>query len=127
MDAGVVKDPKAFGEALKTQAGRDAASRFAGPGTLFAGVSSIRLAAAGAPQQATPRFPMHTVKILATGADGKPAVASAGVVNTDDARKGRTTIADASHASETLVDKLLRDQRERAVVFEREPRPLGRI
>src|SRR5205814_8698510 len=38
----------------------------------------------------TPRFPLPHVKLLATGADGKPAVASAGVVNTDDARKYRS-------------------------------------
>lgn len=78
VTAGAVTAPAAFGAALAAQPG-------AGP--LFGGVSSIRLAAAGATPQASPRFPMHTVTIHATSPDGKPASASLGVVNTDDSRK----------------------------------------
>ena len=78
VTAGAVTAPAAFGAALAAQPGG---------GPLFGGVSSVRLAAAGAPAQATPRFPMHTVTLHATGTDGKPASASLGVVNTEDSRK----------------------------------------
>ncbi|WP_211762837.1 hypothetical protein [Kutzneria sp. CA-103260] len=76
----------AFGAALAAQAGRDAKNHFATPGPLFGTASSVRLAAPGAPQQAHPNFPMHTVRILTVNGPNTPVDASLGLMNTDDGR-----------------------------------------
>jgi hypothetical protein len=76
----------AFGAALAAQAGRDAKNHFAARGPLFGTASSVRLAAAGAPQQVHPDFPMHTVRILTVNG-ATPVDASLGVLNTDDGRE----------------------------------------
>ena len=76
----------AFGAALAAQAGRDAKNHFATPGSLFGTASSVRLAAPGAPQQAHPNFPMHTVRILTVNGANTPVDASLGLMNTDDGR-----------------------------------------
>ena len=52
----------------------------------LATVASVQLAAPGAKPTAHPNFPMHTVTINAIGTDGKPAVASLGVLDLDDGR-----------------------------------------
>ncbi|MFC0434612.1 hypothetical protein [Kutzneria buriramensis] len=77
----------AFGAALAAQAGRDAKNHFVTRGPLFGTASSVRLAAAGAPQQVHPNFPMHTVRILTVNGANTPADASLGVMNTDDGRE----------------------------------------
>ncbi len=76
----------AFGAALAAQAGREAKNHFATPGPLFGTASSVRLAAPGAPQQARPNFPMHTVRILTVNGANTPVDASLGLLNTDDGR-----------------------------------------
>jgi hypothetical protein len=77
-----------FGQALVAQVRADAAARFPAGAGIFAGLTGFRYAGPGATPPATPRFPMATLRILATGADGQPASFGEVIpVNVDDVRK----------------------------------------
>jgi hypothetical protein len=77
---------RTFGTALARQAVVDAQAGWPANAGIFAGVT--RISADVAPV-VTPQFPMRTLIVHATGANGKPLKFGFGfVVNADDARKG---------------------------------------
>jgi hypothetical protein len=77
----------AFGPALAAQVRADAAAHWP-IGGIFAGLTGVRYAGPAAAPPVQPHFPMVTLRILVTGADGQPApFGSLLVVNTDDVRK----------------------------------------
>jgi len=79
---------KAFGQALAAQVRADAAAHWAIGGGMFAGLTGIRFAGAIAAPPVLPHFPMFTLRLLITGADGLPApVANVRVMNVDDMRR----------------------------------------
>jgi len=79
---------RAFGQALATQMKADAPAHWPIGTGIFAGLTGVRFAGPAATQPVQPHFPMVTLRILATGADGQPApFAFVTVVNTDDMRK----------------------------------------
>jgi hypothetical protein len=78
----------AFGRALAAQVRADAAAHWPIGTGMFAGLTGLRFAGPGVAQPVQPHFPMFTLRILVTGADGQPAAfGSLIVVNTDDVRK----------------------------------------
>lgn len=77
-----------FGQALAAQARADAAAHWQVGGGIFAGLTGLRFAGPTATPPAQPHFPMFTLRILVTGADGQPAAFGDVLpVNTDDSRK----------------------------------------
>ena len=82
---GRVTSAATFGAALAAQVGKDARTNFTKPGPLFGTAASIRLAAPGTPQEVRPQFPMHTLRILTTDADGADGYADVSVTNMDNA------------------------------------------
>jgi hypothetical protein len=78
---------RAFGQALAAQVRADAAAHWP-IGGIFAGLTGIRYAGAAATPPAQPHFPMVTLRITVTGADGLPVpFGDLVVANTDDVRK----------------------------------------
>jgi hypothetical protein len=78
----------AFGAALTAQLQADAAAGWPAGGGIFAGLTGLRYAGPAGPPSAQPHFPMFTLRLRVTGADGQPApFASIAVVNVDDARR----------------------------------------
>jgi hypothetical protein len=76
-----------FGAALAQRYAADAAAGFPRPRTLFAGVTGIASALAVSGGRA-PRYPMYTLRLTATGADGRPLADAFGILmNADDGRK----------------------------------------
>lgn len=77
----------AFGRALATQFKADAKAGFPARTTLFPGVTKVAADRPGT-GVATPKFPMYTLKVKATGADGGIAPDSFGfLMNVEDGRK----------------------------------------
>jgi hypothetical protein len=93
-----------FGQALVAQVKADAAAGWPAGAGIFAGLTGFRYAGPTATPPATPKFPMFTLRILATGLDGQPAgFAFVTPVNVDDARKYQSFFAPQIVAGEARI------------------------
>ncbi|WP_158264167.1 hypothetical protein [Amycolatopsis sp. CA-126428] len=91
-----------FGAALARQVGAEATGRRTRDGSLFGGVTAVRLDAPGAPQPVAPRFPMHTLKVHLDppGAGDGTFMALA---NSDDGRKFASALTIEGHEARASV------------------------